>query len=365
MPEYISITCTVSCPPGLAATLSPVTNSVGKVTSFTIAFNQPIPTNQQYYLYYYTNALDNGDAGLYKNNVTFSYNEGADVKHSVSNTLFGGGATGQQAAVKVLKVDDNDALINGATFKLEKQNAAGDWTEVTTKAIEFGQAYFSGLLIGKYRLTETVFPTNYGIGSFESSIPGATQDGASYYFDIVQSDLSTTGKTIDVKVKNILQKASLEITKFDANDNSVPLQGAVFELVNNDDPSIKYTLTTNENGFASENQIALGTYTLKEVKAPDGYVLDTTISETYTFNAKDVVKASFTNEKRKGKLSIQKIDDRADPANLTPADLLEGVSFNIKGPNNFDQTLVTDSNGLITLTDLEQGVYTVSERKDN
>lgn len=45
------------------------------------------------------------------------------------------------------------------------------------------------------------------------------------------------------------------------------------------------TITANENGVAELGNLELGTYTVKEVKAPTGYVLD---ANPKTFEVKQV-----------------------------------------------------------------------------
>ena len=58
----------------------------------------------------------------------------------------------------------------------------------------------------------------------------------------------------------------------DAEDENVKLQHAEFLVFNQEGKEIG-KLTTDESGKATLGELAFGKYTIKEVKAPDGYML--------------------------------------------------------------------------------------------
>ncbi|MBE7144707.1 isopeptide-forming domain-containing fimbrial protein [Bacillus paranthracis] len=64
----------------------------------------------------------------------------------------------------------------------------------------------------------------------------------------------------------------IEIEKVDAEDENVKLQHAEFLVFNQEGKEIG-KLTTDESGKATLEELAFGKYTIKEVKAPDGYML--------------------------------------------------------------------------------------------
>ena len=70
------------------------------------------------------------------------------------------------------------------------------------------------------------------------------------------------------------------IELYKTDQNGKPLAGAVFTIYDNQG-SAKQTLTTNSNGYAATGirDIEVGTYTVKETKAPTNYQLSST---TYT-----------------------------------------------------------------------------------
>ncbi|WP_429682544.1 isopeptide-forming domain-containing fimbrial protein [Bacillus pacificus] len=64
----------------------------------------------------------------------------------------------------------------------------------------------------------------------------------------------------------------IEIEKVDATDENVKLQHAEFVVLNQEGKEVG-KLTTDESGKASLDKLPFGKYTIKEVKAPDGYRL--------------------------------------------------------------------------------------------
>lgn len=71
----------------------------------------------------------------------------------------------------------------------------------------------------------------------------------------------------------------IRVLKYDAQTGkSKPLQGAVFDVYNNDDYSSSHkvgTITTDASGIAKLDGVKNGTYYLKETRAPAGYTLYT------------------------------------------------------------------------------------------
>ncbi|AIW85909.1 fimbrial isopeptide formation D2 domain protein [Bacillus mycoides] len=64
----------------------------------------------------------------------------------------------------------------------------------------------------------------------------------------------------------------IEIEKVDAKDENLKLEGAVFQVINQAG-TVESELTTNKDGIAISNALLVGKYTLKEVQAPNGYML--------------------------------------------------------------------------------------------
>ncbi|MBE5107539.1 DUF11 domain-containing protein [Bacillus thuringiensis] len=92
----------------------------------------------------------------------------------------------------------------------------------------------------------------------------------------IQNTAKVTGEnvppqepTTEIKVQPLGQ---IEIEKVDAADSTIKLKNAVFQIIDKDGKEVG-KLTTDENGKATSELLPLGKYTVKEIKAPDGYML--------------------------------------------------------------------------------------------
>ncbi|MDM8365733.1 VaFE repeat-containing surface-anchored protein [Bacillus thuringiensis] len=96
----------------------------------------------------------------------------------------------------------------------------------------------------------------------------------------------------------------LEIRKVD--ENKKPLAGAVFEVLTSDQKSMG-TITTNDKGIASLDNMEIGTYVVKEVKSPVGYVLQDT-PQTVEIKTGEIATITAENQPIYGELEVTKVD---------------------------------------------------------
>ncbi len=98
---------------------------------------------------------------------------------------------------------------------------------------------------------------------------------------------------------------SLKITK--VGENRETLKGAVFEVAS-ENGDFRKEITTTKDGVALLNQLPIGTYIIKEIQAPEGYVLDPTIQRMEVKNG-EIAKIEIKNKKIKNELQVTKIHD--------------------------------------------------------
>lgn len=117
---------------------------------------------------------------------------------------------------------------------------------------------------------------------------------------------------------------------------------------------------TDSRGIAT---LPLGTIVIQETKAPAGYQINSTkyvvqiTSGGASTELVDTYNApTITEEPDTGKAKLIKTSEDGK---------VEGIEFTITGPNNYSQTVKTDANGNVELTDLYPGDYTAVETVPN
>ncbi|MBC6971861.1 Cys-Gln thioester bond-forming surface protein [Bacillus sp. Xin] len=132
------------------------------------------------------------------------------------------------------------------------------------------------------------------------------------------------------------------------------LQGAVFEVFNSANEKVG-TITTNEEGTASLSGLEAGKYSLKEVKAPTGYVLNDQ-PKILEVKTSEVATITVENTKIKGNVQLLKVDQDGKKK-------LAGAVFVLvdeKGNQLHEYT--TDKDGLIKVNNLPFGKYQFIEK---
>ncbi|MGH0943439.1 SpaA isopeptide-forming pilin-related protein [Bacillus mycoides] len=149
-------------------------------------------------------------------------------------------------------------------------------------------------------------------------------------------------------------KANGSIKVMKVDENKKPLPGAVFEVLNSNQ-EVMGTITADKNGVAELGNLELGTYTIKEVKAPVGYVLDS-IPKSFEVKTGEVTVIEMKNEQIKGNVQLLKVDQDGKKK-------LEGAVFilaDAKGNSIHEYT--TDKDGLIKVDNLKYGEYQFIEK---
>lgn len=170
-------------------------------------------------------------------------------------------------------------------------------------------------------------------------------------------DGENSKKTVNLSFENNQEvvfrdfaKPKLLIRKIDV-DTGEPLEGAVIRVSRRG--SSEYTeVTTGKDGTALLENLEEDWYQVREVRSPEGYILDDTVHDVELIAGKTAT-VVLTNSKEPG-LTIQKVDaETGDP--------LPGAVFRVTMPNGAVKDVTTDKNGIAHLVDLDAGEIIVKE----
>ena len=242
--------------------------------------------------------------------------------------------TEDKGSLTINKTDaDTGKALAGVTYRLY-DSAGNKIADVTTGAD--GMAVFSDLPLGNYTYQEISAPEGYVV------------DGTKYQITITTEALNITATRT-----NALGKASVEISKVDADSNT-PLQNAGFRLYDASGSQVAEGYT-DANGKLTFTGLKLGSYTCKEFQAPAGYELDDTVFPIVLNQNEQILKVTRENKLITGSIEILKVDaDTKQP--------LAGVVyrlFDADGNKIADGT--TDANGKLTFNNLKPGKYSYQE----
>ena len=240
----------------------------------------------------------------------------------------------EKGSLTINKTDaDTGKALAGVTYRL--YDSAGNKVAVVTTGTD-GKAVFSDLPLGSYSYQEISAPSRYVV------------DNTKYPITITSTTLNITATRT-----NTLGKASVEISKVDADSNT-PLQNAGFRLYDASGSQVAEGYT-DANGKLTFADLKLGSYTCKEFQAPTGYELDDTAFSVALNQNGQTLKVTRENKLITGSIEILKVDaDTKKP--------LAGVVyrlFDADGNKIADGT--TDTNGKVTFDNLKSGSYSYQE----
>lgn len=284
----------------------------------------------------FINERDTGNASIVKkwtnpNGLTSA--EKAELEKNVYFTIKNADGAYLKAVSKNGKYVYNGSQTAEARFMLT--NSKFELTELPT---------------GKYTITE--------INNAEGYLP-KTQ---------VKTITVTKDATASAEFVNKVIVGNVTLTKVDEDYPENKLTGAVFTVYKSDKKTVVGTLKETETGVYSLEGLVYGEYYVQETKAPEYFVRDVNFyyfqivndGETVEVSNDELGKGTFINSPQKGEIKIVKTSYN---------NKVEGFKFEVSGTTytgqTFKKTYTTDKDGIIRITDLRAGEYTIHEVKDS
>ncbi|EUJ23676.1 collagen adhesion protein [Listeria grandensis FSL F6-0971] len=159
--------------------------------------------------------------------------------------------------IQIKKLDNLHNPVSGATYEILNDKNEQVFEGLTDAT---GLLNSKALQPGTYTVREVTAPVGYIL------------DSTPYYVSVSTADTVP----IVLGTENKLKGGSVKLTKIDADNPSVPLAGAKFELHDSDGEVLFTDMSTDINGEIVISGLIPGRYYFIETEAPNGYVLDST-----------------------------------------------------------------------------------------
>lgn len=264
------------------------------------------------------------------------------------NTFLNADFRAQLGSLKLRKTDTGGKLLDGAVFHISGNGYDRDVT------VSNGEITVNDLTIGDYTITEKTAPNGYLV----NVAPFKTTVSANQTAETTITDEAPTGK--------------ISIRKSDSKGNiqgEASLEGAEYTVYGADGQEVG-KITTDKDGNGSLENLVLGTYTVKETKAPEAYDLDWntyTVELTYKDQNTAIILGNVDSKEnvKTGKIEIKKTDTEGNPLKsgefgiYANADMYIGDTLYKKG--QLVVSIKTDDSGVARSDDLPYGSYYVKE----
>ena len=251
-------------------------------------------------------------------------------------------------SLKLRKTDTGGKLLDGAVFHVSGNGYDKDVT------VANGEITVNDLTIGDYTITEKTAPNGYlvNVAPFKTTV--------------------VAGQTAETTITDEAPTGKITIKKSDSKGNiqgEASLEGAEYTVYGPDGQEVG-KITTDKDGNGSLENLVLGTYTVKETKAPEAYDLDWntyTVELTYKDQNTAIILGNVDSKEnvKTGKIEIKKTDTEGNPLKsgefgiYANADMYIGDTLYKKG--QLVVSIKTDDSGVARSGDLPYGSYYVKE----
>ena len=261
--------------------------------------------------------------------------------------------------------DNANESIEGAKYTLKGTSDYGTEVNEEVTTGKQGDAVFEGIEKGTYTLKESYSPIDWVLDRTEYTVKVDSS-----------GKITCDGKEIE-KTEKITLKDSprihgdISFMKYSTAGNSRSVTGAKFRLSGKSKygTDVMEYATSDAAGKVKFENIEWGSYKLKEVEAPDGYIPDRTeytavVSDSGIGGIEDaeMLKTGSTVIRNEPYHTVE--ISKQSSYNSAP---LSGAEFKLTGTSDYgtpyDKTAASGENGLAEFTGLEAGTYIIQETK--
>ena len=323
---------------------------------------------------------------------------GQTYRYLINNAEF-------ESYVKVVKVDSETGKTipyEGAGFEIYDSNGqkiSMTFSYPTPTTIDVFYTNSEGYLItpevlpyGEYSLVEVQAPYGYALDktpvAFSVSSENAEKENSLTIVKVEKQNTAQKGKISVRKTGDIFTSVTTASSAYtDENGEMIVnpttftpvfasgnLSGAVFQVIAVEDivtpdgttrayaGDVVSEITTDENGYAETEPLYLGKYEVREIKAPDGYVLNNKpkdVELTYAgqeFEVRDTVNTAFENEYQSVRISLSKVMENDELFGSYGEDCYTSVRFGLFAAEDITAAdgSVIPAEGLISEVSLDE-----------
>lgn len=307
-------------------------------------YTKEIATDEQYILSDTKYEFETAYAGQEIEVIVININDGKPIDNSI-----------KRGRVSGVKKDENGNALGGALIGLFKANTTEYTKEnalMTATSADDGSFYFDNVPYGNWCVREIAPPTAFVLNE--------------QIFDV---NIAENEQIVEIEIVNEFIRGNIALTKVDKEYPDNKLTGAEFEVFEDTNSNGKYDnedksigkLTEIETGIYAMNDLVYGQYFVREIKAPENFLLDENVYSLFidtdgkTYIVENEAGVGFINAAMTGSLKIVKTSSDGK---------IEGFSFRVTGANGYDETFKTDKNGEILIENLRIGEYHITEVSD-
>ena len=296
---------------------------------------------------------------------------GQTYRYLINNAEF-------ESYIKIVKVDSETGKTipyEGAGFEIYDSNGqkiSMTFAYPTPTTIDTFYTNSEGYLIthevlpyGEYSLIEVQAPYGYALDktpvALSVSSENAEKENSFTIVKVEKQNTAQKGKISVRKTGDIFTSVTTASSAY-TNENGEmivnpttytpvfangDLSGAVFQVIAVEDivtldgtvrasaGDVVAEITTDENGYAETEPLYLGKYEVREIKAPDGYVLNNEpkdVELTYAgqeFEVRDTVNTAFENEYQSVRISLSKVMESDELFGIYGKDCYTSIRFGL------------------------------------